>query len=190
MKQNDKLTLCRRFSRWNRFNEDDIYRVLTVLFVVLCIIICVAINNKYEDELESYDEADYKYLSTIVFNIWDENTKSIRIDYIPDNVSITEANISQSETSFKCSLNGKSNYLPAPFVNVHISEDFNLEVTHYTEDQYRSYAKGEFVMFGIACCVLLLFAEIGIWWLIKITIYFFCALYDLAEKFGTKLKKS
>lgn len=190
MKQDDKLTLFRRFSRWNSFNADDIYRVLTVLFVVLCIITCITIHNKYEQELERYNEADYKYLSTIVFNIWDENTKSIRIDYIPDNVSITEANISPTETSFKCSLNGKSNYLPAPYVNVHISEDFNVEVSHYTENEFRSYAKSEFVMFGIACCVLLLFAEIGIWWVIKISIYLFCVLYDLTEKFVTKLKKS
>ena len=190
MKQDDKLTLFRRFSRWNSFNEDDIYRVLTVLFVVLCIIFCVILHNKYEQALESYDEADYKYLTTIVLNIWDENTKSIRIDYIPDNVSITEANISPSEISFKCYLNGKADLLSAPYVYAHISEDFNLEVTHYTEDQYHSYVKSEFIWFGIACCVVLLFAEVGIWWLIKILIYFFCALYDLTEKFITNPRKS
>lgn len=190
MKQNDKLSLCQRFSRWNSFYNEDVYRILAILFVVLCIIICVTIHNKYEQELKSYDEAHYKYLTAIVYTIWDEEAKSLKLDYIPDNVCITEANISPSGTNFKCLLRGKANLLSSPFVNVHISEDFNVEVSHYTENEFRSYAKGEFVMFGIACCVLLLFAEIGIWWLIKILIYFFCSLYDLAEKFVTKLKKS
>lgn len=190
MKPNDKLSLFRRFSSWNRFHDEDVYRVLAILFVVLCIIICVVIHNKYEYELERYDEADYKYLTAIVYTIWDEEAKSLKLDYIPDNVGITEAHFSPSETSFKCFLKGEAEYLPAPFVNVHISEDFNVEVSHYTESEFRSYAKGEFVMFGIACCVLLLFAEIGIWGVIKISIYLFCGLYDLAEKFVTKLKKS
>lgn len=190
MKQNDKKSLCQRFWRWNCFHDEDVYRVLAILFFVLCIIICVTIQNKYEYEFESYDEADYKYLTAIVYSIWDEEAKSLKLDYIPDNVDITEANISPSGTNFKCLLRGKTDLIPAPFVNVHISEDFNVEVSHYTESEFRSSAKLEFGMFCAACCILCLFAEIAIWWSIKILIYFFCNLYDLTEEFVINLNKS
>lgn len=190
MKQNDKLSLSRRFSRWNRLYNDDIAKVLIVLLVVLCIIFCVTLHNKYEQELEKYDENNYKYLTAIVFNIWDEETKSLRIDYIPDNVGITEANISPSETTFKCYLKGKANLLPAPYVNVHISEDFNVDITHYTESEFHTYAKGEFVGFGIAGCILILLAEGIVWCVITILIYFLCVLYDVTKKLVTKINKA
>jgi len=190
MKQNDKISLCRRFWRWNRFHDEDVYRVLAVLFVVLCIIICVTIHNKYGYELDSYNEANYKYLTAIVYTIWDEDTKSLKLDYIPDNVSITEATASSSGANFKCNLTSKNSLVPAPFVNVRISEDFNVEVIHYTKSEFRSSAKLEFGMFCAACCVLCLFAEVAVWWLIKISIYLFCSLYDLTEEFITKLNKS
>ena len=190
MKQNYKLSLSRRFRRWTRFHDDNIYLVLAILSVVLCIVLCVILHNKYGYELKSYDEADYKYLTSIVYTIWDEDTKSLKIDYIPDNVSITEAEISPSGTNFKCNLIGKTSIVPAPFVNVHISEDFIVDITHYTESKFCSYVKGEFVAFCVASCILCILVELLILGLFTILIYLFLGLYDLTKKFVTILNKS
>lgn len=190
MKQNDKLSLCRKFSKWIYFHDENIYRILFILFIVLCIIICITIYNKYGYGINSYDESNYKYLTAIVYTIWDEDTKSLKLEYIPDNVSITEAAASPSGANFKCNLISKNPLIPAPFVNVYISEDFNIEVTHYTENEFRSSARIQIVLFCAACCALWLLIEIVVWLLIRILVYFFCGLYDLTKKFVTNLNRS
>ena len=190
MKQNGKLSLFRRFKNWNQFYDELIHRILAVLFIVSCVIICVTLNNKYGHELNIYDESDYKYLTSILYTILDEDTKSLKLDYIPDNVNIEGTTFSSSGSAFKCTLTNRTRLVPSPFITVNISEDFTVKVTHYTESEFRSSAKGEFVMFCIAYCVLCLFVGYFSFWLIKFLIYIFCILYDWADNFIRKFNKS
>lgn len=190
MKKENKQTIFRNFSNWNYYHETVIGCVLCVLWVLLCIVTCLLIHSEYGYEVNTYDEHNYEYLTEVVNNICDKNTKTLSIANIPDNVHITGGEFYSSKTDFKCVLEDNYLVISDPFVEVHISDNLDVEITHYTESEYIGDARATFVLFYVLWCLLCLWAIMAGWWLIKLVIYIFCILYDLIGLFITKIKSS
>ena len=190
MKQNDKPSLIRKFRIWTRLYEGEIGRILSILFVLLCIIACIATYRECGHEINNYDISNYEYLTNLIDGIWDKDAKILNVADLPDNVTIKGAQFSSLETDFKCFLENGNILITDPFIEVHSSDNSDIEITYYTESEYVGSARADFVLFCILLCVLCLFTEIAVWWLIKLAIYLFCGICDFVRLFITEIQKA
>lgn len=190
MNKNGKQTLFRHFINWTVCYGDTCHRWLFVLVIVLSVITFIMNHHNYSDEATTYDVYHYEYLTNVVTNIWNEDTKSINASDIPENVIITEAQVSSSEVDFKCSLITDYSFADDPFIEVHISDNFDVEVTHYTEDEYIKAFESNLFGFSIGYCALIFFGVFVVYYLVLFCIGLIFLLYDLICWVISKFKKS
>ena len=196
MKQNDKKTLFRKFFDWNDYHKYRIDRVLCIFWIILCVVTCLLTHFTCKHEVHTYNESNYEYLETVVNTIWDENTQTLKRKNIPNNVHIEEGKFSPSTVNFKCVLDAGHIIASDPFVKVHISDNSDLEITHYTESVCVNDTRARFAVGYFLWCVLCWVAVMAVWWLVKISIYILCIVFDWFVKFiswfeprGTKKAK-
>lgn len=183
MKQNSKKTLFRKFFDWNDYHKDGINRVLCIFWIIICVVTCLLTHFTCGHEVHTYNESDYEYLEAVVNTIWDENTQTLKHMNIPNNVYIEEGDFSPSSVSFKCVLDAGHIVTKDPFVEVHISDNSDLKITHYTESEYISNSRGCFAVWYFLWCLVYVYAAVAVWWLVKISIYILCIVSDLFVKF-------
>lgn len=178
-----KKTLFRKFFDWNDYHKDGIDCVRGIFWIIICVVTCLLTHFTCRHEVHTYNESDYKYLESVVNTIWDENTQTLKHKNLPDNVYIEECEFSLSAVSFKCVLDEGHIVTSNPFVKVHISDNSDLEITHYTESEYINDSRGRFAVCYFLWCVVCFYAVVAVWWLVKISIYILCIVSDLFVKF-------
>ena len=183
MKQNSKKTLFRKFDDWNCYHKDGIDCVRCILWILLCVVTCLLTHFTCRHEVHTYNESDYEYLEAVVNTNWDKNTQTLKHKNIPDNVYIEEGKFSPSTVSFKCFLDAGHIVTSNPFVEVQISDNSVLEITHYTESEYIANSRGRFAAFYFFWCVVCFYAVVVVWLTVKISIYILCIVSDLFVKF-------
>ena len=138
------------------------------------------ISTYCRNEVHTYDEHNYEYLTEVVNTIWEENAQTLNFANMPENVHITEGD--SSKKYFKCVLDAGHIVASDPFVEVHISDNSDIEITHYTKSQYVGDARSSFAMFYILWCLFCFLVMMAGWWLIKLSIYILCIAVDFVVR--------